>query len=619
MNTERLKGWLSSSSKLVAASAQLAKRQAELATLNNVTLPKLYHAIGKRIIDAKNLPPELVPHREKIRELEAAIATKLEEPKSEPASGFTAKAKQFAQQAAAKTAKATADAATTLKVRSAYIALGRQAIEKYGPKSLPPDLRDQHAALVDAQNTLAGEITSLKREPGKGVVSPARLALAGSVLVLVLGLWCVRRATSWVFSSSLDSSAANAAAASLFKDSSDASTETASPTTGGQKNEDDENSEAQTVANSSNDPVLRTLLGDTSSHYTEYGFKGISLGQSFESVTATTPLFTSPHRQPSVFGDRPPDVWSTLHCQFDERRGLVCLSKTYQGSLDDYRNEILKMFGRTDKPFVTRVLNRARPSRLIQCGRYTFPSVLVEVFRLKVAGTTFTPSRDEVTVTILDRAYAVDLLRRSIESKRQCMRWIKTATSRVAGDDVSQSTIPALVGSKSVSVAFGGADQRDFVGVGLIDDRAREDMPSGLTPGEEYSRAFATAGVCRAFVAPSLTSEVTFKCGKYSGLSQPECLRQGEVDSESPQPKAEALRAIAFLNRLNREATRLLMHEYFPSRDGLIDFVENDPEEIYEPSFWDEWRWKDAEGGVWRVSYAEDDSARLVYEGRKSL
>jgi hypothetical protein len=199
VNTERLKGWLSSSSKLVAASAQLAKKQTELATLNNVTLPKLYHAIGKRIINAKNLPPDLLPHRERIRELEAAIAAKPEEPKSEPASGFAAKAKQMAQLAASKTAKATADAAASMKIQAAYVALGRQAIDKYGQNPLPQELREQYEAAMQKQAALADEIRTLKSASGKGFVTPGRLALFGVAACVLLGLWTLRGATGWLF------------------------------------------------------------------------------------------------------------------------------------------------------------------------------------------------------------------------------------------------------------------------------------------------------------------------------------------------------------------------------------------------------------------------------------
>ena len=61
--------------KLFGTAAKLAQKQAELAALNNVTLPKLYHAIGKRIVGSDKLPADLEHHRQKIRQLESGRAT----------------------------------------------------------------------------------------------------------------------------------------------------------------------------------------------------------------------------------------------------------------------------------------------------------------------------------------------------------------------------------------------------------------------------------------------------------------------------------------------------------------------------------------------------------------
>lgn len=69
--------------KLFGTAAKLAQKQAELMTLNKVTPPRLYHAIGQRIIDSPELPPALVPHRERIREDEAGTGAKPGESKPE--------------------------------------------------------------------------------------------------------------------------------------------------------------------------------------------------------------------------------------------------------------------------------------------------------------------------------------------------------------------------------------------------------------------------------------------------------------------------------------------------------------------------------------------------------
>jgi hypothetical protein len=123
--------------KLFGTAAKLAQKQAELATLNNVTLPKLYRGIGKKIVGLDKLPPDLVPHREKISALEAGISTKPEEPEAASADGFAAKVKQLAQQTARKASKGSADAIATMQIQTALIALGKQAADNYGNKAVP--------------------------------------------------------------------------------------------------------------------------------------------------------------------------------------------------------------------------------------------------------------------------------------------------------------------------------------------------------------------------------------------------------------------------------------------------------------------------------------------------
>ena len=70
MSESQLKENAAAVKKLFGTAAKLAQKQAALATLNNVTLPKIYHAIGKKIVGLEKLPPDLVAHRDKIRALE---------------------------------------------------------------------------------------------------------------------------------------------------------------------------------------------------------------------------------------------------------------------------------------------------------------------------------------------------------------------------------------------------------------------------------------------------------------------------------------------------------------------------------------------------------------------
>ena len=180
--------------KLFGTAAKLAQKQVELATLNNVTLPKLYHAIGKRIVGLENLPTELEHHRQKIRQLEVVIAATPEEIKSDPGGGFAAKAKQFAQQAAQKAAKATGDAAATAKIQAAYLAIGKEAAQKYGETLVPQDFkadltnfRERLSQLSEESRALTTSIGSTSRVSSRAIKLAAALTVA-----LLLGFAAVR-------------------------------------------------------------------------------------------------------------------------------------------------------------------------------------------------------------------------------------------------------------------------------------------------------------------------------------------------------------------------------------------------------------------------------------------
>lgn len=182
MTDSGMKDKLASTKKLFGAAATLAKKKAALATLNNVTLPKIYYAIGKRLAGLAQLPPELAALRDKIRSLEAQIAAVPAKETSEAATGLAAKAKQLAQQAA----KATSDAAATAQIHAAYVSLGKAAVDKYGDKSVPkevlPDLQQANRSIAE----LKEEIATLGAASGKGIVTPGRLLLAGGLGTAVL-------------------------------------------------------------------------------------------------------------------------------------------------------------------------------------------------------------------------------------------------------------------------------------------------------------------------------------------------------------------------------------------------------------------------------------------------
>lgn len=208
MDTSHIRQLASSASQLIATSAQLAAKQAELATLTNVTLPKLHVSIGKRIARLDKLPSDLNSYRDRVTALEAALERTDSEGKPEQrdggqeqqaAQGFAAKAKRMAQQVADKASKATADVVATLQLQTAYASLGREAIARYGDKSVPKELRPELSAVQQQIQTLSDELAAMQSRNSVGWLTPRRLVLGGASLVALLISLFVLRAVGGVF------------------------------------------------------------------------------------------------------------------------------------------------------------------------------------------------------------------------------------------------------------------------------------------------------------------------------------------------------------------------------------------------------------------------------------
>jgi hypothetical protein len=168
---------------MIGTAASLAKKKAELAALNNVTLPRLHQSIGRRIAGIAKLPPALAEQVTRIRQLEAAIAAGPVDSAASGEGGFAAKAKRLAQKAA----KATADAATGIQITSAYATLGREAVRQFGEKAVPKELAAEFTTLNAQQQSLAAEIKQLEETHSGGVVTPKRLVVAGMLVAVLFG------------------------------------------------------------------------------------------------------------------------------------------------------------------------------------------------------------------------------------------------------------------------------------------------------------------------------------------------------------------------------------------------------------------------------------------------
>lgn len=177
--------------------AAKAKLQAELMTLNTVTLPKLHHAVGKHLMSMEKLPPDLEQRRQGIRQLEArnAESVKPVEPPAESSQhgGFAAKAAQMAKGAARSAVKAGGDAARSAQIQGEYIAMGKAAVEKYGEKVVPPADRERFNAVVARREQLLAQQASGAAGRPSGLLRYVGFLV---VLVGILGIAALGR--SWL-------------------------------------------------------------------------------------------------------------------------------------------------------------------------------------------------------------------------------------------------------------------------------------------------------------------------------------------------------------------------------------------------------------------------------------
>jgi hypothetical protein len=172
---------------LFTTSLSLATKQASLATLSATTLPRLYHEIGKAIVDLPKFPSELVPYRDAIHALRQSLDLLAPAPEKSDVAPKAATLLERAKQATGKVAKATADAAHTARLHAAYVQLGNAAANKYGSRCVPKALRAEYETAQAQKLALEQEISVLSSTaPVMGWLTPRRLVVVGSVASVVL-------------------------------------------------------------------------------------------------------------------------------------------------------------------------------------------------------------------------------------------------------------------------------------------------------------------------------------------------------------------------------------------------------------------------------------------------
>jgi hypothetical protein len=570
-----------------------------LATINNVTLPKLYYAIGKRIVGLETLPPELVHYREKIRALEAGINTKLEELPTAPAEGFAAKAKHLAHQAAQKASKATADAAATMQIQAAYVSLGKEAVEKFGEKAIPKEFAADLGSACEARDVLLQEISTLRSSAKFGFFTPQRALLAG-LAVLALGTAYVAMPRKR-FASEPPQRDFSSQASSATGDTRSSPRVPPEPQSGSSSRLDSASLEGPEAA-------VKALLGDTSQHYRDFGFKGITLGESFDQINARTPLSRTNRGQPYLYVT--PDGEGYI---FSDSDALVCYTRSYQGGTEDYLTQLKGLFGTTEKPILEREEVRSRSGAVRTYIRYTFPRTLVLVEFAKGIQLTGGMARqgEGTHLFVLDRRWAENVLAQTAEAQSRCIKWLKVASAGIRAGRIDAAALGGLEGLR-IKEWTGGRP-----GLSLI-DLARERASIAKDRGEEQAEQVGTCA--RAALAGSgLPPEAFFDMQRYESIKAAVFLRaEADADSDGRQ-KVYAVDHMPFLGLLLDELTCLQMQQMFPPKTDEIRFMQKERAGMTMGSGWYEWRHEDASGGSWTVRSGNDGAVQIEFLGDRSL
>ena len=172
------------------AAAQLVAKEAERTKLLNLTLPALYHGLGKRIHNAKCFRQDFPEVYKNIDGLLAEIATlQAQGANAAKVEGLSAKAKAVA--------KATSDMAHTqslrVKLNHALTELGKAVFEKHSEQSAPAEVVGPIVECCSRVKKLDAEISGLSKSQTGQWFTPKRIALGSgtlaALLLLFLGKW----------------------------------------------------------------------------------------------------------------------------------------------------------------------------------------------------------------------------------------------------------------------------------------------------------------------------------------------------------------------------------------------------------------------------------------------
>ncbi len=612
MDTEKLKGFACSASRLVATSAQLAKKQAELATLNNVTLPKLYYSVGKRVARLVELPPELAPFRERIKSLQEGLDKSQESTQPAPeqlVSGFAAKAKQVAQQVAQKASQAMANASAQVQIQAAYVACGKEAVQRFGLKAIPKELQADWTAANDQIEKLTSEITELQAKNSVGAFTPRRLVLAGGFIASVLlALFLLRSVGGFLFGGSRTDNQ-YASAQETESPSRTTNTPSAPGAVPGVAKADNQRWDGvqQPSGGTVRDRAVELALGETSQKYQPRGFKGIELGAKFDALHTESPLNWTAFNRDYTFLNAADGKESFY---FNDHDALICYVKSYTGGIDDYLDQLIEIFGKTTKDPVTKNLRPAaaaftKTSSFIE---YAFPRVLVQVQFTAVANTAGGSSQTHVIV--LDRDWAERMLIAHAAVKRRCLMWMQEATEPASMRNLTVGSAPSFPGA---------TPQGTGRGLSFYEDKRLQRLTRAEKHENDVNRRIQACCGWYGLDGLEASPAIVVQFNHLDSLVRSSPLKRGGnnvVPVDADFGYWNAVNHTPFLSDLDDQVNLVLMQEFFPPRTDKIRF-KSDESNPYKPDV-HEWE-TDHPTGRWTVKCFANGRVQLVLADAKKL
>lgn len=355
--------------------------------------------------------------------------------------------------------------------------------------------------------------------------------------------------------------------------------------------------------------LVKRLLGNTSQHYGEYGFKGVKLGQSFNEVNEKTPLKNRPQLTGMRYAYEDSDREELFF--FDENERLVCYGRHYQGGFQDFKDQIIELFGRADRDRI----NDSNQTGAMSPGRvtyttidYTFPRVLVRVI---FEDAVIPPGgiRQTMHVFVVERAWAEQILLRSATVRLRAINWLQESADLVRQGIFDVERVPKIEGSTPRVLGEQGED------IALIDTKQSEKLD------ESERRLFgdgdAQSAGLRRITSNGETTSFAFMQFMRCSLTRHNVKLKKEAGLPGSKEHYEDIQRLPILNDFLWNLDREILMTVFPPEGGKYSLMRQ-PAGFWVHE-WFEWTSLGEDGDKWKVRCTKNQIMEVTFQGRKRL